>query len=141
MNHHQVFCKASSSDINTAPFCDRTTDPDIAPDSSIGPEVPMASGGSVDHSDKHVPVQQLSPRASTWLQVAAHTIDSCLALGGILDHGHQHRPNFQQVHGPLDMALSGSLGQDVIEASGGSIGHSNQFGFFNYHGPQTSTQF
>lgn len=27
----------------------------------------------------------------------------------------------------LDMALSGSLGQDVILVSGGNIGHSNQF--------------
>lgn len=36
-------------------------------------------------------------------------------------------PIFSRTTG-LDMALSGSLGQEVIMASGGSTGHSNQFG-------------
>lgn len=36
-----------ASVINIAPGYDRTTDPDMAPSSSMGPDVNIASGGTV----------------------------------------------------------------------------------------------
>lgn len=72
----------------------------MVPGSSMGPDVSMASDASVGHSDQCVPVQQHRPQASAWFQVAAQTVDICLAFGGILGHGHQHGPNFQLDHGP-----------------------------------------
>lgn len=42
-------------DINTDPSCHRTIDPDMATSSSMGLDVPVASGGSAGHSDQHYP--------------------------------------------------------------------------------------
>lgn len=54
---------------------DMITDPDMAPGSSLGPDIPMASGGSTDHSDQHVPLWQHNSQISTWSLVAIQIMD------------------------------------------------------------------
>lgn len=78
------------------PSCRRTTNPDTAPGSSMGPDVPIAS---------------------TCYMVAAQTTDIFLAFGGNAGHRHRHRPQLQQDMAQLypDMAFGGS--QDLTMAS------------------------
>lgn len=55
---------------------DMIIDPDMAPGSSMGPDVPMALGGSTDHSDQHVSLWQHGPQISTWSLVAIQIRDT-----------------------------------------------------------------
>lgn len=74
---------SQACDINTDTSCHRTTNPDMAPGSSMGSDVPIAS---------------------TCYMVAAQTIDILLAFGGNSRHRHRHRHKhrhqLQQDHGP-----------------------------------------
>lgn len=46
-------------------------------------------------------------------------MDICMAFGGDMGHGHQHRPLLLHGHRP-DMALNGSRNQGLAMASSGS---------------------
>lgn len=100
--------------INIDSSCHMTTDPNMAPGSSMDLDVPMALGGSTGYSDQRAPPppvstsKQQEPYISTWSPVSAPTTDVCLAFGG----------------NSTDMALGGSLVQDhTMVSSYPSIPH------------------
>lgn len=91
----------------------------------------MDSGSSTDYELRHGPLQQHRPQTSTWSQVAAQathiytvpgdirdhghhnmasgssqTMDICIAFSGNMGHGHQHRPQLQQDHGPMNINMA-----------------------------------
>ena len=73
----------------------------------------------------HGPQKQLEPRASAWLQGVAQTIDIGMVLSGNTGHGSHTDSSCSWPMDP-DRDLSGTMGQDITMASGGSIGHSHQ---------------
>lgn len=84
------------------------------------------------------PLWQYDPCTSTWLQVAAQTIDICLDFGGNTDH--RHRPQLQQDprpgYGPQWQNGLGSLWpqvvdqtKDIIMAFSGNLVQGHKHGF------------
>lgn len=64
-------------------------------------------------------------------------MDICMALGRNMSHRHQQRdPSYSRTMDP-DMVLSGSMDKDIIVASDGSTGDSNQHGFLRQQSPGT----
>ena len=67
----------------------------MTPRGSLGPDVPINSGGSSNHSDQHVLPTSLSNTALRYprgLLRTAQTTDIDLSFGGNSGNRHQHRP-------------------------------------------------
>lgn len=111
---HQRVVTLAWNSWDTDPNCHRTMNPDMAPASSMDPNVPMASKS------------QCRPLRSTCLPLAwpsvIHVVSSSPdhrhLLGFCYNSGyrHQHRPQLQQDHG-CRHGLGSSLGQDLTMAS------------------------
>ena len=74
----------------------------MTPRGSLGPDVPINSGGSSNHSDQHVLPTSLSNTALRYprgLLRTAQTTDIDLSFGVNSGNRHQHRPKLQQDHG------------------------------------------
>ncbi|XP_032754109.1 uncharacterized protein C4orf45 homolog isoform X1 [Rattus rattus] len=107
-----------STDINTDMGGNRTADPDVAPSSSMVPEINMVSGGR-GYSDWYGPQKQRSPQ--TWLQVAPQAADICMTPGSNTyltpDINKDPRCSTMQYH--ADGTMNSSM------ASDGSPNHSH----------------
>lgn len=71
-------------DINVDPSCSKTMEPDTVLGGSLGPDIPMASGGSTSHSGQFGPQQQHAPHPAPDIITRAS--------GGRHDHEHPNGP-------------------------------------------------
>ena len=136
-NHRHWYSLGSSTGHKNQyrPGCSKTTDPDMALYSSMDTEIttdlrwqyrPLRTiwppSGSMVHEHQHGFREQQRKETTAWPSVVtwAKNINS--------DHGSSSTSD-------PDMALDNSLDPDTTVVSGGSIGHSNQYGPWGQHDP------
>lgn len=122
--HLHGLCWSHSMDINMAPSCRWTTDPD------------MNSSGNKGYSHLYGLLWHHSPWTPTWLQAAAQTMIIPKVFGGNVATKDINTNHNCYRTMDKDMAPSSSMATNIINmTSGDSIGHADVLG------PQMSTWF